>query len=266
MIKLFLKGMILGLGKILPGVSGTVFAITLGMYDKCIYLVSHIKKEYKKAIKFLSPIFLGIITSIIFLSKMVIFLINNYYNEMLSFFIGILVQSSKEMYKKSKIDVKNNMKSFIISIIIFTLINYVNLKKLITIPNNIIGNLILGSIEAIASIIPGISGTSILILLNSYERVLINFSEVLNIKKFHETIYFFIPFGIGIVFNTIIISKIIDKLIKKYYQKTYTIIYGIITTSIFFLVLNIKTINIKNIIYFCTGLFFYKVINKYLSK
>jgi uncharacterized membrane protein len=167
------------------------------------------------------------------------------------------------MYRKSKINVKKDIKVFILTLLISLIINIISIKKIITIPNNIIGNFILGSVESVTSIVPGISGTSILIILNSYERVLSSFSEVLNIKKFSETIYFFIPFIIGIVFNTIIISKIINKQLKNNYNKTYTIIFAIIIVSTIFLLMHIKKFFIT---YFCTGFFFYKIINKYFSK
>ena len=265
MIKLYFEGIILGLGKILPGVSGTIFAIIFGIYDECIKNISIFPKNLKKTINFFTPLLFGITTSIIILSKMVIYLINNYYNETMSFFLGLLIENSKELYKKSKINVKKDMKSFIISILLVLVANIKIREKIVTIPNNIIGNFFLGSIEAFSSIVPGVSGTSILIILNSYDRVLLRFSEVLNIKTFQETIKFFTPFTLGLVLNIIIFSKIINKALKNY-NKTYTIIFGIIISSIILLFLNIKKINLVTIIFFCTGILLIKIINKYLNK
>lgn len=265
-LNLFFKGIILGIGKILPGISGTILAITFGIYDKSIYLIANIKNNVKIAIKYLTPLALGIIISIIMFSKLVIFLVNNFYDEMLTFFIGLLIESSKKMYKQSKINVKKDLKTFIITILISITFNVITIKKIITLNNSILGNFFLGSIEALTSIVPGISGTSILILLNCYDRVILRYSEVLNIKNISETIYFFIPFIIGVVFNTIITAKIINKLINKNYNRTYSSILAIIITSIFFLLLNIKKFQIINLLYFCTGIFFYKIINKYLYK
>ena len=58
---LFLKGLVIGMGQIIPGVSGGMLAISLGLYDKCISIISNIFDNFKNNIKFLLPIFLRII-------------------------------------------------------------------------------------------------------------------------------------------------------------------------------------------------------------
>ena len=68
MIKNLLKGMVIGLANIIPGVSGGTMAVSMGIYDKLIHCLTHLFKELKESIKFLIPILLGAATAPVGLS------------------------------------------------------------------------------------------------------------------------------------------------------------------------------------------------------
>ena len=70
-MKNFFKGFIIGIGKIIPGVSGAILAISLGVYDKALECISNFKSTKKESIKFLFPIGIGVLLSIIFFSKII---------------------------------------------------------------------------------------------------------------------------------------------------------------------------------------------------
>lgn len=263
-IILFIKGIIVGLGKIMPGVSGSVLAITLGIYDKCLIAISNIKKN----IFFLTPIAFGIIFSIIIFSKLVTLLLNKNYFLTMSFFIGLILGSIPNLYINSKIKINKMSNIFIIIITILTIAFFnskINLN--ISLKDSFITNLIIGLIEAISSIIPGISGTAILIILNSYDRVIFYFSNILNIYYLKKTISFFIPFGIGTVSGMVILSKIIIFFFQKYKEKTYCVIFGLVLSSIYLLINNLQ---IKNYLLFLLsltiGITINIIINKIITK
>ena len=85
-LKDILIGIIIGAGKIIPGVSGSVLAITLGVYERIIYSINNIF-NYKN-IYYLSKIGFGIIISIVFLSKIIIYLLSNYYTYTIFVFVS----------------------------------------------------------------------------------------------------------------------------------------------------------------------------------
>ena len=75
----FIKGFIIGIGKIIPGVSGAMLATIMGVYDKSIFYICNFKNNIKAAIKYLFPIGIGVIVSIILFSKIISLCLDKYY-------------------------------------------------------------------------------------------------------------------------------------------------------------------------------------------
>jgi len=76
-LKNLFLGIILGIGFIIPGVSGGVLATILGIYDEIIYRLNHLFKNFKDNIFYLTPLVTGVIISILFFSKLILYLLNN---------------------------------------------------------------------------------------------------------------------------------------------------------------------------------------------
>ena len=119
---LFIKGLIIGIGKILPGVSGTVLAISLNEYKNIIYSFNNIFK--KRNLLYLIKIGLGILISMIFMSKVLIYFINNYQTETILLFVGLIMGTIPNIYSK----VLN--KEFLENVVYTVLINDKVLEKL----------------------------------------------------------------------------------------------------------------------------------------
>ena len=85
----FFKGFIIGIGKIIPGVSGAMLAAIMGVYDKALYYICNFRKNIKESIKYLSPIAVGILLSIILFSKVISICLDKYYVITMFFFIGL---------------------------------------------------------------------------------------------------------------------------------------------------------------------------------
>lgn len=68
MFKNLLKGMVMGLANIIPGVSGGTLAVSMGIYDKLIHCLTHLFREFKESIRFVLPIILGMIVALAGLS------------------------------------------------------------------------------------------------------------------------------------------------------------------------------------------------------
>ncbi len=252
-IILIFKGMVVGLGKIIPGVSGAMLAITLGIYDKCIYAISNFTKNLKDNMNLLFYIGIGLILSIGLFSNLVIFLLNNHYFVTMCFFIGLIIGGIPKLYSESQINVKklSNIFFIIVSFVIILMLNSFNPEHIIKTEANFLTLIYIGFLESFAMIVPGISGTALLMLIGYYDLVILRFSQIFNILSLVETIKFFIPFGIGMLIGVIIMSKIINICFKKYQIETYCVILGLILSSIYILITDIYeiTLNFKLYLY-----------------
>ena len=221
-MQLIIKGIIIGIGKILPGISGAMFAIMLGEYERIIYSISKIEDNFKENIIYLSKIGIGIIIATSILSKIIVKGLNNFYFPTILLFAGIIVGDATEFDKINKrtLNQKEIWKlckktiMIITFFIIYSKINYKIISKTTTKyrSNNFITLMIVGAIDAMASIVPGISGTVILLALGYYNIILEAFSSVYNYKQIANNIYVLIPFFIGFIIGTILTSKIIYKI------------------------------------------------------
>ena len=238
---LIIKGFIIGIGKILPGVSGSLLAITLGIYEKIIEKISNLKKDIIKNTIFLSKISIGIIISIIMFSKIIVKCINNHYFATMLLFIGMITGGIPKIIKKTKLTKSNIIITITTVIILIIILNLSNSNQGIT-NNHILEYKIeefikligVGIIDSITSIIPGISGTAILMSIGYYNIIITSFSNITKIDTITPTLFVLIPFGIGFIIGTIYVSKIINIIIKqnKNIINILSIIFMIITTII----------------------------------
>lgn len=194
---LIIKGMIIGLGKIIPGVSGSMLAISLGVYEELIESLNNILKFTKLNIKFLIKIIVGILISIIFFSNIINNLLNRYYFITMLFFVGLIIGGFTDI--KGNISSKNS-KVIIISFLIALILGIIGLNNDVNIKSStlfFIYFLFIGIVDAFNTVIPGISGTATLMMLGAY-RILINsFSTMFNFNNLSENSLILIPFFIG---------------------------------------------------------------------
>jgi len=248
-IKLILKSFLVGVGKIIPGVSGSMLAYSLGIYENIIEAVTNFFSNPKIHIKLLFNFGIGLLLAIILFSKLLIYLLNNYYNETMYLFLGLIIGTVIPFTKELKIN-KKNILIFLITIILFILLtsNY-SIKEFVytgSLLNKVYISL-LGVIDAITSIVPGISGTAIFMMLGSYEFVLNILSNPISIE--------FIIYGIGLVVGIIFICYVMNYLLKNKKDETNILIFGLMVSSIFILLMSLSlNINLFTILLFSLGI------------
>ena len=230
MIRNFIKGFIIGIGKIIPGVSGSMLAISLGVYEKVLEIIANLKNITINNFFYLSTLLLGALMSVSIFSNGVKWLLDNFYFPIMLLFIGLIIGGLPEIYKEIKDD-KLKLRNIIIFVSALTLsyilssLGTINLKA----NENNFTYFSLGLIESFSSIVPGISGTAIYMSLGVYEMLLDFFGNIFN----PTYAKFGILFGLGILSGTLIIAKIITYLLKKYKKHTYFAILGFMVSSIF---------------------------------
>jgi len=268
---LILKGIIIGIGKIIPGVSGSMLAISMGIYQKLIDSINNFFKYPKENLKFLIKIGIGIIISIIFFSNIILNCLNNYYLVTIFFFIGLIIGSLGDI--KENISERNNTVVFI-SFIVITLLGLLNMDNQVNINNSLLNFLFFifsGFIDAVTMVIPGISGTATLMMIGSYDEIITTFSNVLDFNLFIENIKVLIPFGIGMMIGIVLTVKIVNYLFKYHKNGTYSAILGFSASTI--ILMGIKCINteydlttlILGFITLLLGMIITKKINHYFS-
>lgn len=232
---LFFKGILIGLGKIIPGVSGSMIAVSLGVYDKMINSISNIFVDFKNSAIFLFKIGLGIMLSILLMSKLLILALNNFYLPTILLFIGLIIGGIPQLIKtaKEKISIIN-VGLLIFPLILFLVIDIFTSKVNINIEMNIFNMIWLGILEAISMIIPGISGTAIMLMLGVYEGILNMFTDI-------NKMLFLIFFIIGVLLGVVLCSKIISRILGKHKISFYYLIIGFIFSSL--LILLRQTLN-----------------------
>lgn len=223
----FLKGIIVGIGGIAPGLSGSVLLVILGLYQKTISAIGTLFKNFKKNVIFLFPLFLGFGVGVIIFSKVVDFLLENYEMYTRFAFLGLVLGTIPLFYKEVKKE-GFNKKYYIFMAISFAIglgIFFFNQNLFPTITNpNLVQSVFLGVAVAGSSIIPGVDSAVILSSLGLYELY------VSSIANFDLAVL--IPAGFGLAFGVLFISFIMNKLISKFYTATFSIIFGLFLSII----------------------------------
>ena len=225
------------MGKIIPGVSGSMLAISMGIYPRLLYCINNILKLKKNDYLFLIKLSIGILLSILCLSRLIIILINKFYLATIFLFIGLILGSIGNIKKNIK---RKNNYILLFCFIFITLFGLININNEINISIgylNAIYFTFIGFVEAFTMVVPGISGTATLMMLGAYNKVIEMYSNIININYIGITI----PFFIGVIIGILITSKLINYLLKKYESQTYSAILGFSYSTI--LLMFIKSIS-----------------------
>lgn len=242
-IKEILKGALIGVANIIPGVSGGTMAVSMGIYDKIISSITNIFKQFKKSIITLIPFIIGAAVAIVGLSFAIETLFGKYPLQTSMTFIGLILGGLPVILKK--MDRKNiKFQNILIFLLFFALIiglqlldgegTQVILKADL---QGVIKLLLIGILASATMVIPGVSGSMILMILGYYMPVISEIKEfILALKEFDKSgilsgISILLPFGIGIVMGVFAIAKIIEVLLKKCKELTYSGILGLVIAS-----------------------------------
>ncbi len=234
-MKNFLKGFVVGVGKIIPGVSGAVLAIIMGIYDTSLYYINNFKQNKRKSIKYLLPIALGIIVSIIIFSKIIDYTLSKYYLMTMLFFVGLIIGGISFISKK--VNKKNYYVTFI-TLVIFFAISITNVNNVYILKGGISDLLIFifsGFAEAVGTVVPGISSTALLLIIGTYNSIISSISNITNISMILLNLKILLPFSIGFILGIFVVVKVLNILFTRYEKKTYSFILGVLLSSVLLL-------------------------------
>lgn len=241
----FIKGFILGIANVIPGVSGGTMAVSMGLYELILSSIGNFFKDIKGNFIKLLPIILGILVAIVSTSKLVTYALTNYKAQTLCLFIGLIFGGVSLIMKKIK--GKGSKINYLIFFIVFFFVISLNFLKtgLIEISFTNMGImdylllLLMGFIASSAMVIPGISGSFILMVLGYYDKIIYTISTITDFSKLGSNLLILVPFGIGVIIGIVFMAKLITNLIKKYETKTYFAIMGFVLSSVVVLLLQL---------------------------
>lgn len=225
----FLKGIAIGIATLIPGVSGGTMSIILGIYDDLIHAISSFFSDMKKHITLLLQIGLGALLAFALFSNIIKFLLDKFPMEIGFFFLGVIGGGIPLLYKKATKQSKSStdLIYLIVGFLLILLMSGDTATSTFTGNSPLVNALFLGVagfIIAVALILPGISGSFMLLTLGIYDMT------IESITSFN--VPFLIPLGIGVIIGTLATTRVIEKLMQKYPSKTYMLILGFVAGSI----------------------------------
>lgn len=244
MIKNILKGMVIGIANIIPGVSGGTMMVAMGIYDKLIHCITHLFSELKKSILFLLPIAIGMGIAVVGSAFGLEYLFANFPLQTNLLFIGLIIGGLPAIWKNVK---GNKIKAghIIAGLIFFAIVvamavmgetegaaadmsfNLINVIKLLGV----------GVVAAATMVIPGVSGSMMLLLMGYYNPILTAITDFIgnlvafDMKGIMQGVGVLAPFGIGVVVGIFAIAKLIEIIFAKFPLYAYWAIIGLIVAS-----------------------------------
>lgn len=241
-----LKGMVIGLANIIPGVSGGTMMVSMGIYDNIISSITHIFKDFKKSVLTLLPYFIGMGAGIVGLSFLITYLFEHFPLQTALLFIGLIVGGIPLIYGK----MKHGMKKlslvhaglfvlFFAVVILLQVFGSQSSGNVVLEPGLVMMFLliVIGIITSATMVIPGVSGSMVLMLLGFYNPVLEEVTAFitslvhLDSKGLLRGIAILFPFGIGVLLGIFFVAKLIEWLLSKYESYTYSGILGLVVAS-----------------------------------
>lgn len=231
MIYNIIIGALMGIANLIPGVSGGTIALIGGIYDKLINSISSFTsfKFKKDDIIFLLEIVIGALTAIFVFSFLIKYSLDNNPPLTYGIFSGLVIGSLPLMFKRIKKISINNLILFIIGLLLILGISLINPSHANEFNQThslfaFLYDIFAGFIGASSMILPGLSGSFILLILNEYERIINSISSL--------DILILIFFALGVIFGIVVMSKLLKVLLKRFPTETFSFLFGLMLGSI----------------------------------
>lgn len=239
-----LKGIVIGIANIIPGVSGGTMMVSMGIYDKIISSVTGMLKHLRESIMTLLPYGIGMVIGIVGPAFLIKYLFANFAFATSMAFIGLILGGIPIIVKRisGKRLCPRNIIAFLIMFIFIIGLKFVGgsgseVSLDVITPILLIELFFVGVIAAATMVIPGVSGSMVLMLLGFYNPVLTAITDCVSaltafdIAVLIHNVEILAPFGIGVVIGIFAVAKLIELLIKKQEAMTFSGILGLIIAS-----------------------------------
>lgn len=238
-----LRGVVIGVANVIPGVSGGTMMVSMGIYDMLIHCITHLFSEFKKSVKTLLPYAIGMVVGIVALASLLKFLFANYPLPTSTTFIGLILGGLPILIKK--VDRKKvGVVAILTFILFFAGIIVMALTGDVANPDQLpmsfgmaVLLLVMGMIAAATMIIPGVSGSMVLMLMGYYTPVLNAVDALKNavfsfsLSQMGYPLFVLLPFGVGVLLGIFGVAKLIEWLLSRFPTQTYCGVLGLVVAS-----------------------------------
>lgn len=244
MVKSFLKGVVIGIANIVPGVSGGTMMVSMGIYDKLIHCITHLFSEFKKSVLFLLPIAVGMVAAIGASSFGLVYLFDHFPIQTNLLFIGLILGGLPAIWKKVKgkgVRAGHMIACLLFFVMVVGLAAMGETEGAAADLSFSFGNVLIlfgvGIVTSATMVIPGVSGSMVLMLMGFYYPVLNA------VKDFFKDLAAFdmdgilsgcgilIPFGLGVLAGIFGIAKLVEVIFERFPLYAYWAIIGLIVSS-----------------------------------
>lgn len=219
------KGIIIGIGFILPGLSGGVLAVILGIYNRILAFLANLRKDFFKNVLFFIPVGIGAVIGIFLFSIIVEKAFGKYAAQFVCLFVGFVVGTFPSLYKTAG---KQGRKAKDVVIMLASAVGIFALmmlgeQQLTEVAPTIPAWFGSGALIGLGVIVPGMSPSNFLIFFGLYDKM------ATGIKTGDMTVI--IPLLLGTAICVVLLAKFIAYLFKKYYAGMYHFILGMVIGS-----------------------------------
>lgn len=247
-----IKGMFIGIANVIPGVSGGTMAVSLGIYDKLLSSISNLLKDWKKSLAALLPIILGCGIGIVGFSYAIEFLLSKYTFVTCMTFVGLILGGipvlvkalRKDLHRKNSSIGVSGVIAFLALFAVAVFLPMLNedtevLRTFTPTAGTMISLFLVGIIASATMVVPGVSGSLVMMILGYYYGILEAIRSFIEALKNFDTagllngVLLLLPLGIGVLLGIFLIAKLITFLFERYGAQTYCAILGLIVASPF---------------------------------
>ena len=223
----FLKGIIVGLGGVAPGLSGSVLLIIFGLYQKTLDALGNLLKDLKKNLTFLAPLVAGMFAGVLLFSKLIDFFLGNYEMPTRFCFLGLILGTLPMVWQEVKKEGFSGKYYLVIALsaALGTWFFTVNPNAFPQVSDpTLLQKLLLGVAVAATAIIPGVDPAVFLSTLGLYETYV---SALANVD-----LTILLPMVGGLAVGAVAISFTMSLLFRKFYTASFSVIFGIFLSMI----------------------------------
>lgn len=245
-----IKGVFVGIANVIPGVSGGTMAVSFGIYDKLLNAISSLLKSFKKSFLTLLPIILGMAIGVVGFTYIIPWLLANFPFATSCAFTGLIIGGIPAILRSLKDGWQSEeKKSLLVNILVFLILLAIAMAMvflngdsesgiaLTASAGMIVKIFFMGVIASATMVIPGVSGSLVLMILGYYFGVINSVKQfvealrTLNLQGMLNQLYILIPFAIGCVLGIFFISKLISYLLKHFVSATFSGIFALVASS-----------------------------------
>ena len=221
-----LKGILVGIGFITPGLSGGVLAVVFGLYERLMRWLGNLKEQFLKNLLFFLPVGIGGVIGVVAFSAAVDWAFENYRVQAIWLFIGFIVGTFPSLLKTAGKEGRKSWHWLLLALAavgMFFLMRWMETIRSMEVAPSFFSWLLSGALIGLGVVVPGMSPSNFLIYLGLYEKMTAGISRL--------DLGVMIPLALGGLVCVLLFAKLVSWLFKKAYAFMYHLILGVVVGS-----------------------------------